>query len=218
MTTEQKYIDHLEKCFDKAERKESKLIQEVHDIPGMTGEKTRHFYNNLLNLKNVSYLEIGCWQGSSTCSALYGNKADVVAIDCFIEFGNPREEFLINLEKYKGENNVTFIDEDCFKVDISRFKKKFNIYLFDGNHDIIAQYKALDYYLPVMDDVFIFIADDANWAAVREGTGNAITDNSLEVLWKKEILLTNDNEFTHDQNVADKTWWNGIVVYLLKKK
>ena len=37
----------------------------------MTGIKTRHFYNNILNTDDARYLEIGAWKGSSICSAMY---------------------------------------------------------------------------------------------------------------------------------------------------
>lgn len=216
MTTEEIYIAHLEKCFEKAEKKESKLIPAIHDIMGMTGEKTRHFYNNLLDMKDAVYLEIGCWQGSSTCSAMYGNKAKVVAIDNFSSFGSPRQAFIDNFVKYKGDNDALFIDGDCFALDIS-ILPKFNIYCFDGDHSEQSQFKGLDYFLPQMDDVFIFICDDYNWAAPRAGTYAAILKNSLSVVWSKEIRLTEDNEFTYSQEEADNTWWNGIGVFILKK-
>lgn len=216
MTIEQKYITHLENCFEKAERKESKLIPEVNSIMGMTGEKTRCLYNNLLEMDDARYLEIGCWQGSSTCSAMYGNKAKVVAIDNFSSFGSPRQIFIDNFVKYKGENDALFMDGDCFALDISVLPK-FNIYCFDGDHSEESQFKGLDYFLPKMDDVFVFIVDDFNWAEPRAGTYAAILKNKLEVVWSKEILLTQDNEFTYSQEEADKTWWNGIGVFILKK-
>lgn len=214
---EQKYIDHLERCFEKAERKESKLIPAIHEIMSMTGEKTRHFYNNLLDIDDAKYMEIGVWAGGSTCSAMFGNKASVVAIDNFTGFGSPRELFWDNFRKYKGDNDAVFIDSDCFTLSNNAFKWQFNIYLFDGDHSEESQYKALDYYLPCMDDVFIFVADDYNWKSVRDGTYRAIENNKLEIIWKKEIRLTMDNEFTHNQDEAKDTWWNGMGVFILKK-
>lgn len=32
-------------------------------MDGMSGIKTRHFYNNLLNYYDARYLEIGTWKG-----------------------------------------------------------------------------------------------------------------------------------------------------------
>jgi hypothetical protein len=52
-------ISHVDKSFTNAELYISGISQEILDIHGMTGEKTRHFYNNLLNVPNARYLEIG---------------------------------------------------------------------------------------------------------------------------------------------------------------
>ena len=96
---------HIENAFDKAEKGESKITDYILYMEGMTGKKTRHFYNNLLNRDDSRYLEIGTWKGSSVCSAMCGNKAKVLCIDNWSEFywiGNPKQEFLINFNAYKG--------------------------------------------------------------------------------------------------------------------
>jgi hypothetical protein len=209
-------IKHLETCFEKAYNLESKISQDIKDMQGMTGEMTRHFYNNLLTLKDARYLEIGTWMGSSSCSAMYKNKAHVVLMDDFSGFGSPRQIMIENFTEYRGDNDAEFIEADCFKFDISKFKKKFNIYLFDGDHSEESQYKAVKYYLPCMEDTFILVIDDWNWAAVRNGTNRAIRDNNLNVLWSKEIILTKNDEHTPNEE-AKKTWWNGIGVFVLKK-
>ena len=90
------------------------------------------------------------------------------------------------------------------------------MYLYDGNHSEESQYKAISYYKGSLDDVFVFIVDDWNWKDVREGTNKAIIDNNLSIVWKKEIRLTKDNSFSN-QEEADKTWWNGIGIFILKK-
>jgi hypothetical protein len=69
---------HVEGAFEKAERGESKITPEIIEMEGMSGIKTRHFYNNLLNRTDARYLEIGTWKGSSVCSAMCGNQAKVV--------------------------------------------------------------------------------------------------------------------------------------------
>jgi hypothetical protein len=209
-------INHLEECFEKAYNLESKISKDIKEMQGMTGEMTRHFYNNLLSMPDSRYLEIGVWMGSSSCSAMYKNKAHVVLMDDFSGFGSPRQTFLENFTEYKGDNDAEFIESDCFKFDITKFKKKFNIYLFDGDHSEESQFKAIDYYLPALEDTFILVVDDWNWKDVRNGTNRAIQDNNLKVLWKKEIQLTKNNEHTPNKE-ATETWWNGIGVFVLKK-
>ena len=209
------YQNHIEKAFENAENLTSKITNDLLDMDGMTGTITRHFYNNLLNSEDVRYLEIGTWKGSSVCSAMYGNKAKVLCIDNWSEFGSQKEEFLINLEKYKGKNDVQFIEDDCFNVNVSNLSK-FNIYLYDGNHSKDSHYKALTHYYSCLDDIFIFIVDDWNWEDVRTGTIYSIKDLSLKILYEKEVRLTSDNSHTPDLE-AKRTWWNGIYIAILQK-
>lgn len=206
----------VETAFQNAENNISKITNDIIEMEGMSGIKTRHFYNNLLNTDNARYLEIGTWKGSSVCSAMCNNKAMVVCIDNWSEYGGPKTEFLVNFKKFKGENDATFIENDCFKVDVSKLPK-FNIYMYDGNHSNESHYKALLHYYNCLDDVFIFIVDDWNWSDVRNGTLNSIHRLNLKVLYEKEVRLTWDNSYTPNQQSRD-TWWNGIYIAILQKQ
>lgn len=212
------YIKHLETSIQNAEDGISKIDDYLKNMDGMTGIKTRHFYNNLLNYSDARYLEIGTWAGSSFCSALCGNKAALaLGIDNWGEFyGNAREQLNHNFSLYKGENNADTLEQDCFQVDIASIGK-YNMYLYDGNHSYEAQYKALTHYYDCLDDVFIFIVDDWNWEDPRKGTLDSISDLNLEILWSKEIRLTDDNTSTPSPFIYT-TWWNGIGIFLLKKQ
>jgi len=211
----EKYKELIDNAFTHATNEISKITYDIICMEGMSGIKTRHFYNNLLNFEDARYLEIGTWKGSSVCSAMCGNNANVVCIDNWSEFGGPKEEFLINFEKFKGYNNASFIENDCFQVDITSLPK-FNIYMYDGNHTNESHYKALLHYYDCLDDVFIFIVDDWNWEYVRDGTRNSINKLNLKVLYEKEIRLTWDNSHT-EHSYGYQTWWNGIYVAILQK-
>lgn len=204
------YKTLIETAFYNAENNISKITNDIINMEGMSGTKTRHFYNNLLNTEDARYLEIGTWKGSSVCSAMCGNKAHVVCIDNWSEFEGPKAEFLVNFEKFKGENDALFIENDCFNLDIS-ILPKFNIYMYDGNHTENSHYNALLHYYNCLDDVFIFIVDDWNWESVRNGTYDAIQKLNLKVLYEKEVRLT------WDDSVARATWWNGIYITILQK-
>jgi len=210
------YQSHIKSAFKNAENNISKITSDIIGMEGMTGTKTRHFYNNLLNIEDARYLEIGTWKGSSVCSAMCGNKAKVICIDNWSEFGGPKDEFLTNFEKFKGENEASFIESDCYKVDVSTLPK-FNIYMYDGNHTNDSHYKALMHYYDCLDDLFIFIVDDWNWQDVRDGTVNSIEKLNLKVLYEKEIRLTWDNSHS-PHPLAGNTWWNGIYVAILQKQ
>jgi hypothetical protein len=210
---EKTWINVVDLAFNHAEQNISKISQEIIDLEGMSGLKTQHFYNNLLEMNDARYLEIGVWKGSTVCAAMYGNKAKVTCIDNWSEFGGPKEEFLINFNKFKGLNDAFFIEQDCFATDVSTLGK-YNIYMYDGNHDIDNHYRALSHFYDCLDDIFIYIVDDWNWLQVREGTMSAINNLKLNILFEKAIRLTNDNSTTYSKD----TWWNGIYVAVLQKK
>jgi hypothetical protein len=187
-------------------------------MDGMTGIKTRHFYNNICNFNDIRYLEIGTYTGSSLCSAICNNKMTCVAIDNWSEFcqNNTKQIFEKNFEKYKGQNNALFIEKNCWSVDITNIGK-FNIYMYDGNHDESSHFKALNYYYPCLDDIFIYIVDDWNVPHIQKGTLNSIQKNNLTILFKKEIFNT-----VREWNVPggfgkDGDWHNGISIFVLQK-
>ena len=200
--------NHIESALREGEICRSKIDNDIVTMEGMTGTKTRNFYNNLLTLPDARYLEIGTWKGSSVCSAMYNNTANIVCIDNFCTFGGPRDELLNNIDKYRGNNTVRFIESDCFKVDVSSLPK-FNIYMFDGEHTYEDQYNALVHYYNCLDDMFIFMADDWNYESVRNGTRDAISHLKLNNLYEKEI-------FTGYSGDADG-WWNGLGIMILSK-
>lgn len=218
-TSEQKllteYKNHIIDSIEKAEEYSSKINNEILELDGMSGKKTRHFYNNLVNFKDARYLEVGTWKGSSVCSAMFGNKSKIVCIDDWSEFGGPKEDFLNNFNKFKGDNDASFYEIDCFSINPLDLPK-FNMYLFDGNHQEDSHFKAISHFLPCLDDIFIFIVDDWNWLDVRNGTRKSIEQNNLKVLYENEIKMTIDNSHT-PREIAHDTWWNGIFICILKK-
>lgn len=209
------YKTHIETSFENAENYTSKITIDIINMEGMSGTKTRHFYNNLLSIPDARYLEIGTWKGSSVCSAMCGNKAKVTCIDNWSEFGGPKNEFLMNFEKFKGENEASFIENDCYSVDVYKLPK-INMYMYDGNHTNENHYKALLHYYNCLDDIFIFIVDDWNWKEVRDGTMTSIQKLNLKVLYEKEVRLTWDNSVTPEPELS-KNWWNGIYIAILQK-
>jgi hypothetical protein len=208
------FKEHLIKAFEDAENNKSKIDDFVINMDGMSGTKTRHLYNNIANFDDCQYLEIGSFKGSTTCSALCNNKMKYfVCFDNWSEYGNYKEEFLNNFNKYKGENNAYYFEKDCFNLDKTIFKEKFNVYMYDGNHSYESQYKALEYYYELLDDTFIFIVDDWNWDFVRNGTLNSIKDLNLKIIHKIEIRLTQNNTMSVDRN----GYHNGLFVAVLQK-
>ena len=58
-----RYISHVQKAVADAESHISKCSSDILAIDGMSGPCTRHFYNNLVNMEDARYLEIGTWKG-----------------------------------------------------------------------------------------------------------------------------------------------------------
>jgi hypothetical protein len=207
--------EHLSTSIINAENSSSKISKRVLSINGMTGAKTRHFYNNLCSMDDTRYLEIGTWRGSSICSAIYRNKLSAICIDDFSEgfdiwdSRHPRDELNSNIERFKRNNDIRFIESSCWDVDVDSLPK-FNIYMYDGDHEEEAQFKALDHFLNCLDDEFIFVVDDWNWEEVQKGTRRAIRELGIETIFEKEV--------TWDGDIERDGWWNGVGTFVLKMR
>jgi hypothetical protein len=191
-------IKHIDNCF---ELETSKLPDNILSMEGMSGRRTRHFYNNICSIGG-NYLEIGCWKGSSTCSALYGNSVNATVIDNWSEFGDKSEEFFKNINPVIGKNKFNFINSGSWEVDL-KLIPKIDIYLYDGGNSAKDHEMALTYYKSVLADTFIYIVDDWAWKDVQAGTYKAL--ENFKVLYQKDIITENSPE-----------WWNGIGVFLLQ--
>lgn len=231
------YIKHIETALQNAENYISNIDNEILEMEGMSGIKTRHFYNNICSMQDSRYLEIGTWKGSSFCSAMSNNKMTCLSIDNWAKFSGEgaeklkeylpdaaysvKEIFLKNYNKYKGENKATFIENDCWEVDLNLLGK-YNIYMYDGEHSETSHYKALNYYISCLDNEFIYLVDDWNWESVKQGTHNSIKENSCNIIYKKEIITNNGKhpewgKGNGDRAGKDGNWHNGLAIFILKK-
>lgn len=209
-----KYIDHINRSISNSLNGISKLSEEVLAIPGMSSAKVKHFLNNLLEIDNVKYLEIGVWLGSTFVSAMYKNKPiQSFAIDNFCEkegFSSCKELFHCFCKGFLDPSTYEFIEEDSFKIDLSKIKLPVNIYFYDGGHSVESQEKALTYYDKILADTFIYIADDYNFQEVRDGTKIGIEKMNYNIDF--ETVLTAN----HNQDYEN--WWNGLYVSVLSKR
>lgn len=196
-----------------------KLPDWIRFMEGASGKKYRYFINNFIeSLDDVRYLEVGTWAGSTTCSALYGNKATAVCVDNWSEFGGPKDLFFANMDKIKSDFiNFNFIEDDFNNIDYSAIGK-FNVYLYDGDHSEQNQYNGVVKALPALDETFILVVDDWNWQRVRTGTWRAIEDNSLTVLNSIEIkTLQQEVWWAPDLNGPYSDWHNGYFISIITK-
>jgi len=109
MTNVDFLVEHVKESIIMSDSNFSGISKEIIDMPGMSGTKTRHLYNNICNLsKDYTYFEVGTWLGSSFISANYNNQINSIACDNWaskvcdmskkygfdptIEYGEPRHE------------------------------------------------------------------------------------------------------------------------------
>lgn len=217
-------IFHVCKSYYLAFTNQSKIDQhtsvgqEILNYKGMSGRKTRHLYNNLLDIPDAKYLEIGTWYGSSSISAVYKNKVDALFIDNWSQFGGDRKIFQDTIEKYiTKESSCELLETDCWKVNTNKIRKDFNIYLYDGGHTEEDHYQALNYYYDNLDDIFIFLVDDWCWSDVRNGTWTAIKEKNLQVRFLQEIFLSPEDLTGFPNHKGKDTWWNGVSIFVLEK-
>lgn len=211
---ELKLIQHAARSIELAADQSSKLSQEALQVHGYSSWMVRHLMNNLCSLPGNSYLEVGCWKGSTFVGALYGNESSVAhayAVENWSEFGGPHDLFLENVARFIPRAPVMLCETDCFQLDKARaFSAPITIYLYDGAHDENSQARAFTYYEDSFDDVFIAVVDDWNWSDVRSGTQRGIREAGLEVLFEKELFTASNGDMN--------SWWNGIYVAVLKKR
>jgi hypothetical protein len=212
-------INHVKKSIEDSDNRVSKLSNDILNMEGMSGKKTRHLYNNICSLPGANYLEIGTWKGSSFVSALYGNDINSIAVDNWSEFNGPKNEFIKNVELFCPNTKYNFIEKDCFEIkkeDILNIYDSVDIYLFDGNHSYESQKKAITYYKNFFSSYIIIIIDDfrsdtPNWANVKKGTIDGIEESGLIIHFQREIITYQES------NGADE-YWNGVGIFVCEVK
>jgi hypothetical protein len=231
-------VDGLDKAVLPTDLKTNTYSNKLHPhilthLPGMSGLKYRIFANRLLsNLCFSSYLEIGCYKGSTAISAMYENTSHIKShwlIDDWSDFGGPRSEMLDSWNYFIPQTPCNIIDADCFSFDpIEKGICNVDVYLYDGNHDKEKQYRALTHYYNCFSDTFVLLVDD--WFScgageeqkkigrvcgdeVREGTLEAIKDLDLKLHLKLEMPGSGNTDGTGNP----LEWWSGCGIFVLSK-
>ena len=195
---------HIMYSFNNATNNISKITPEIMSISNMVGIKKLHFFNNLLEIDDSRYLQLGGWKGITISSAMYNNKSQITCIHDWTDFGGPRNVFLDNLNKYTGVNDMLFIEKEPNNVDLNIVPKS-NIFYScnDPNRTI-----SLQHFLPKMTDVFIYITSCWNWEYLREETYQMFVELNLSILF--------ETANSHDIETI-KYWDSGLAVFILSK-
>lgn len=217
------YANTILNCHQSVVEGKIDLPSWLLDMQGMSGKKYRRMINNIVKrVPNARYLEVGSWAGSTVCAATYENNVTALCIDNWSEFnpqGDIRHKFESNTARVcSNQTRINVIEQDFNTVDYSSIGL-YNVYLFDGPHAKIDQYKGVVIAQPALEDEYILIVDDWNRSEVREGTLEALFSLSCEVPFSMEIRTTLDNTdppFEHCYETSD--WHNGYLFAVVKKK
>ena len=215
-------IDGVKNALRNAKNEKSKLSKETLNIPGLTSHKVKHFVNNVCEIPDCSYMEIGVYQGAIFASALENNQIVATAIDNWsdtsnvpmrdidikAEKGDTKNIFLRNINEHAAHKRVNIIEGDMRTLGLGKISETANILYYDGDHSLESHYSVLTKYNSKLDNTFIYIVDDWNWEQVRVGTEKSIQDLGYKVLFKEEIYTKGEDP---------KDFWNGLGVFVINK-
>jgi hypothetical protein len=216
-------INAIKKSLLSAQNNISKISDRTKNIPGLTSDKVKHFMNNLCEMPDCSYLELGVYQGAIFTSVLENNKIIATAIDNWSdkstvpmrddvdinkEIGVDKDIFLKNIREVSFKNDVEIIQSDVWSVNLDKLKNTFNILFYDCDHSFESHNRVLKKYINKLDSTFIYVVDDWNWKQVQDGTLQSFKELNLKVLYKEEI-------FTKGEDKND--FWNGLGIFVLNK-
>lgn len=207
-------IARVESAIAAAERLESRLTPEILAMDGMSSPKVRHFLNNVVH-DGDRYLEIGCYRGSTLISAMAGKStASAFAIDNFSAFDAPREDFHKNLAAFKIEWLVRFLDGDCFSRSvIDQVPEAADVYFYDGPHETLDQWRAVQMYLPKLANPCIYICDDY-YQPQAQIAWRELLKSGMFTVAKQWILHAEGS--TDVSTEAGRGWWNGVLVAVIE--
>lgn len=193
-------------------------FESMLSLEGMSGGYYRLLINNVIKkIEDARYLEIGSWKGSTACAAMFNNKCKIVCIDNWSQFGGPKDTFIQNTNAFVNKDvQFTFIESNFRSVDYSSIGK-FNVYLFDGPHEMQDQLDGITIAQPALDDTFILIVDDWNWDLARHGTTQAVESLGLKVLESITVRTNTNNEHVEIPYGKASRWHNGYFIAVVSK-
>lgn len=199
----------ISQCINRAENLTSKLTEEyISKLDGLSSPKVWHLLNNLCAGAD-SYLEVGCFKGSTLLAALYKNPVYAFAIDNFIMSPDTRNEFFRNTESA----NFEFYEGDCFSFDVTKIKKPIEVYFYDGSHTAESQYRALTHFAGALADEFIYICDDWDLSKMKTCSLSAIKDLKYKLVEMYELKGHTAGSL-EDRKAG---WWGGTGILRIKK-
>jgi len=177
-------------------------------VQGMATENTLMLLNRAVArlAPGEVYVEIGCWHGLSLAGAVFGHEAaPAFACDDFSEFGGPRAALLDTIARWTAPEQVRFRDVDFrrFLAEAPWSPERVGVYFYDGGHDFVDQFIALQAMLPHLAANAAVVVDDTNWRHVRAA-------NRFFAQHAPGFELIRD---LRTRSGFSPAWWNGLQLY-----
>ena len=219
--TTNELIAHIENSIKFGELEVSKLTQDLINIPGLTSNKVKMFLNNLCNIDNSVYMELGVYKGATFCSSMFQNNIYGIGIDNWNEhelvpnthlltnqdfFNNSQEVFLSNVKKYCDTGKVEVYKNRFQDINYSNLQSP-DIIFYDGDISVNETVDTLNKVLTSCLRTFILVVDDWNWS--NKHVNKLLQYHKSTILYRKEI-------FTPIEDPDD--FWNGLGVFLIENK
>lgn len=202
------YKNIIETAFQNAENNDSKLTPFLIYMDSNIGNKIKYFYNNIYNTDS-KYLDIASINGNYLSYGIYGNQSNIVSIYDWLGFRLSRN-IMDQMDNYKGNNNLTIIQNYFDKVDISNWRNTFNMIMLDDSSKI-NHYEIIEYFYNCLDDIFVLVISNWDLLQVRNATMYTFKQLNLKILYKKEIIsyYLDDNE--------KENWKKGVCAFIIQK-
>src|SRR5262245_8642924 len=195
-------------CRLAAVRGASLLSPEVLAIEGLSDAKMRRLLNNLGG-RLRTYLEVGCYHGSTLVAAAHRNpRLWALGVDNFSESfpgyngrGGPREQLADNLSRFAP--HARFVEVDFRDLDPESLPA-LDCFFYDGAHDRASQRDAVTHFAPRLGPGALLLVDDWNGEDVRHGTYDGLHEIS--------------DRFRVVCSAALCDTWNNVGVFVLRRK
>ncbi|MEX2393285.1 MAG: class I SAM-dependent methyltransferase, partial [Actinomycetota bacterium] len=117
-------------------------------------------------------------------------------------FEATRQELLRNLVQHGIDDRVMLIERD-YRVAFGESLPPVAVYLFDGPHNYMDQYSALELVEPHLVDGALVIVDDTSWRHVARANADFVRSHP------RFSLLCD----LPSKQLQDHRWWNGVQVF-----
>ncbi len=97
---------------------------------------------------------------------------------------------------------------------------RFNVYLYDGEHEYNDQLRAFTHFDAALEDLFVALVDDWNYPPVRHGTRDAFERLGYDVVYGEVLGGGYANGASIDEASVLRSpnpWWNGLYVAVVRK-